>query len=153
MTFSEIKAVFNLADNICADQRELLEAVQTAILGGSAETADYDYLVVRDDYILQAVSDSISSDTYVLGCFNASFIANSTDWPQVLVEAAQKGGAYTEIGEAIVEGGFVDALAEAYISADGAGHCLSSYDGEEHELRFASESHDGEFVNLSVFRR
>lgn len=138
MTYSDIKTIYTLAAAIEADARELVAAVTEANESNeSANTTDYDYLVVAENYIQTAVEDNISSDEYVLGCFNAWFIANVTGWPLFLVEAAQTDEGRAKLGEAIVSEGFVPAMAEAYISADGAGHSLSGYDGTEHELNLS----------------
>lgn len=93
-----------------------------------------DYRFIRVDAIDEILARELSLDSYLLGCFNAPFLADVTGWPIELIEAAQKGEQYEEIGEAILDKHFVDALAKAYASADGYGHHFAIYDGNEHEI-------------------
>lgn len=87
------------------------------------------YRFIHSDAIDAIMTEELENDAYILGCFRAEFIASVTDWPLVLIKAAQKGEAFEEIGQAIIDGGFVSEMAEAYAKADGYGHHFSSYDG------------------------
>jgi hypothetical protein len=129
----------------CRDVRELVggdwrEAVaQMAIDASDFECGGYRF--IHKDDIDDILADELSSDEYVLGCFNARFIADVTGWPVALIEAAQKGEQYEAIGKGIIDGGHVTELAQAYASADGYGHHFNSWDGSEEE-----------FVNYYAFR-
>lgn len=88
---------------------------------------------IHDDVIIDVLADELAIDEYVLGCFAAWCIARATGWPVVLIEAAQKGGAYAEIGAAMTEDQIRE-LAEIYSHADGFGHYFNVYDSSEAEL-------------------
>ena len=90
------------------------------------------YRFIHEDSIDEILKDELLSDEYVLGCFSALAISEATDWPQALIEAAQKGEQYEAIGQAMTED-HVRKLAEIYARADGYGHHFAHYDGEEKE--------------------
>lgn len=93
-----------------------------------------DYRFIHNDAIDEILADELSGDEYVLGWFNASFIAAVTDWPLALIEAAQKGQQYEAIGKAIIKGKFIRELAEQYARTDGYGHHFATYDGNQYEI-------------------
>lgn len=85
---------------------------------------------ISADCIHEVLEDELACDEYLLGCFNADAIADATGWPIALIEAAQKGEQYEEIGKAMT-GEHVAELARIYSSADGYGHHFNQYDGNE----------------------
>jgi hypothetical protein len=93
-----------------------------------------DYRFIHQDAIIDILADELASDAYTLGCFKAEFIADVTNWPLVLVEAAQKGEQFEAIGQAIIDADLVVDLASEYASVDGFGHHFATYDGNEHEI-------------------
>ena len=89
------------------------------------------------DTAIEAIIDSYTSDLYVLGSFNASFIAENTNLNYELVEACQESEAYEAIGKAIIdtlEHEELFSFFESAVSADGYGHYLGSYDGDYIEV-------------------
>jgi hypothetical protein len=90
-------------------------------------------VVVHEDNLLSTIIDRLEGDEYILGSHYAEFLASCTGWPQMLIEAAQKGGAYQELGEVIIQDGFVETMAQAKIDNGWCGEELNGYDGEEHE--------------------
>lgn len=132
LTFSQIKTIKSFCEELFStpDWREVVGQI-------TEDETDFEVDNVRfihTDSIDSIMTDELEGDEYVLGCFNASFIADVTGWPLMLIEAAQKGEAFKEIGEALIDGGFVEGLAKAYSYADGYGHHFNSYDGNEEEL-------------------
>jgi hypothetical protein len=126
MTMSDLNSLLGDAD---------LEAEATQYMQDVADDFTVgDYRFIHQDAIDEILADELSGDEYVLGCFNASFIAAVTDWPLALIEAAQKGQQYEAIGEAIIKGKYIQELAERYARADGYGHHFAHYDGHEHEI-------------------
>ncbi len=116
-------------DELSINVREALECVHN-------EDNDFEievYRFIRSADIDGIIAEELENDAYVLGCFNASFIADVTGWPIALVEAAQKGESFEEIGQGIIDGGHVEAMAKAYAAADGYGHHFSHYDHSERE--------------------
>ncbi len=85
---------------------------------------------IHKDAIQDILEDELAGDEYILGSFNAWVIAEATDWPLALIEAAQKGGQYEAIGEAMT-GEHVAELARIYVQQDGYGHHFNHYDGDE----------------------
>jgi hypothetical protein len=75
----------------------------------------------------------------MLGCFNASFIAENSSLNYELVEACQQADAYSAIGKALndtLDRDQKEAFCEAYASADSYGHHFNGYDFSESEYRF-----------------
>lgn len=134
MKFSEIKQVKEFCDNLFSTP-DWREVVQNIIDGDDDFTVD-DVRFIKSDSIDSVLADELSGDAYVLGCFNASFIADVTGWPIALIEAAQKGDGTEALGQAIIDCGFCEKMAEEYASADGYGHHFNSYDGGEEEETF-----------------
>lgn len=93
-----------------------------------------DYRFIHRNAIDDILTDELISDPYILGCFKADFIASVTDWPLVLIEAAQKGEQYEAIGEAIIDADKASEMAAEYAAVDTYGHHFATYDGNEHEL-------------------
>lgn len=123
-------------DNIAEQVKNLIgDDYQEAVAEMSHDVDDFtvgDYRFIHEDAIDEILADELSGDEYLLGCFNAEFIADVTDWPVALIRAAQQGQQYGLIGEAIVRGGFIKKLAEQYARVDGYGHHFAPYDGKEH---------------------
>ena len=92
-----------------------------------------DYLVLTDEEADEKAKEYIKDSAWA---FNASFLANFTDLPEEVFTAMQ--GKCESSNDAILkliersEGG-LDRFIEEAISADGRGHFMSSYDGEEAE--------------------
>lgn len=139
MKFSQVKTVVEFCNDLFStpDYREVVENL----------VEDYDDFEVDNVRFIKAseidsiLASELSNDTYTLGAFNASFIADVTGWPIALVEAAQAGEAYDAIGKALVDGDFCGAMAEAYASADGYGHHFNHYDGNEEEVTLNGTSY------------
>ena len=109
-----------------------------------------DWRFIRVDKIDEILADELSADTYVLGCFNACFLAGVTSFPVEMIEACQKAEAFDAVGQAIIDCGFLEDVASAYASADGYGHHFASYDFAEHEFRLTAFS--GVNENYRAFR-
>lgn len=128
MKYSQVKTIKNFCNTLFStpDYREVI-----------ANAGDDDFEVdnvrfIRADAIGQIMQDELSSDEYVLGCFNADFLADVLGIDQDVIEAMQKAEAYEAIGKLIKSLGKLEELQEAYASADGYGHHFNSYDfGEE----------------------
>lgn len=131
MNYSEIKAVKSFCENLFStpNWREVLENVLSDVDDFEVNNVRF----ISEDTIDEILADELENDEYLLGCFNASAIADATGWPQVLIEAAQKGEAYQEIGEAMTKRHIRD-LAEIYSSSDGYGHHFNGYDFGEEEI-------------------
>lgn len=132
MKFSQIKSI----KEFCSEQfstpcwRDVLQNILDDENDFDVENVRF----IKADEIDSVLGDELSNDAYVLGCFNASFIAQVTGWPLALIEAAQKGEAYEALGQAIINEGYCESMAEAYAGADGYGHHFNNYNGESEEF-------------------
>ncbi len=97
------------------------------------EVGSREYLVLTDDEADRRAADYIKDS---LWAFNSSFLSSYCDLPEEMFKAIQD---KCESGNDAVlqcveraEGGLEGFIKEA-ISADGRGHFMSSYDGEENE--------------------
>lgn len=131
MKYQTIKQIRALCDDLVSAPawREVVESIAT----GEQDFEVGNVRFIHDDVILSVLADELASDEYILGCFSAWCIAEATDWPEVLIEAAQAGEAYEQIGAAMTNDQ-IRKLAEIYSSADGFGHHFNRYDGNEEEL-------------------
>ena len=100
-------------------------------------TVDYDgreYRIIENDCIESIMKDELSSDTYLLGCFNAWFLSDIMNIPSEAIEKIQSADGYDALGIIISNNDeMMDKLVSSYISADGAGHHFSLYDGSEND--------------------
>lgn len=132
MKLSSIRKIKLFCDSLFStpDWREVVASID-------ADEDDFEVGGVRfitEDSIDAIQANEMESDEYVLGCFNSSAIADATGWPQALIEAAQKGEAYQEIGEAMTKED-IEALQRIYSRADGYGHHFNRYDFSEEYVR------------------
>lgn len=94
-----------------------------------------EFLILTDQEADSAVREYVRDSVWA---FNASFLASETDLPEAAFKALQS--QYEDANEPIlamveqtVDGG-LDAFADEAVSADGRGHFLAQYDGQEVEL-------------------
>lgn len=128
---SELKQLITELENLD------VEEVKDVISKISEEETDFesgDYRFINSYHIDKIMTDELESDLYMLGCFNASFIADATGLPIEMIEACQKSDAYEAIGKGIVATCGVEKLADLYQQADGYSHHFAHYDGEQHEV-------------------
>jgi hypothetical protein len=136
MNYSTAKQIKQFCDSLTSmpDWREVLELIN---MGEDDFTVD-NVRFIETDSIDSILEDELASDEYVLGCFNAWAIAHATDWPIALIEAAQKGEQFEEIGKAMT-GEHVAALADILVRNDGYGHHFNSYNFGEEEFSIDSK--------------
>lgn len=131
MNYSELKNLKSFCQSLHSEPnwREVLEQA----LSGNDDFEVDNVRFIADESIDQIQADEMEADTYILGCFNAYAIAEATDWPVALIEAAQKVEAYSEIGDAMSRE-HIEKLQQIYSSADGYGHHFNRYNGNEEEV-------------------
>ena len=83
--------------------------------------------------------DELLSDLYILGCFNASFIASILSTDPEAIEAMQEAEAFEGIGKMLVP--HIEEVQEQYSSADGYGHHFNHYDFSEEEMTIAGNNY------------
>lgn len=130
MKYSQVKTIKSFCANLFSepDYREVI-----------AHAGEDDFEVdgvrfIRANAIDTIQCDELASDEYVLGCFNAWFLADVLGIDQDVIEAIQKAEAFEAIGKLIISMGKLEALQQAYSRADGYGHHFNSYDFSEEEI-------------------
>lgn len=121
----EIKGILNLNND---EVRELIERIR------NEDDADFELAgarIIHRDFIDKIQQKELLSDLYVLGCFNASFLADYLPISYDAIEAIQKAEAYQALGEIAKE--YIEQIQEGYAAADGYGHHFNSWDGSEEE--------------------
>ena len=120
--------------------REIAELgidTRDAVEGMLANEPDFEvdnYRFIRDDTIDEIQQEELARDPYILGCFNAWFLADILNVSTDTIEAMQKSEAFEGIGQWIIDAGKVSDLQQSYVSADGYGHHFNYYDSSEEEI-------------------
>jgi len=107
------------------------ESVQAFIDGENYP--DTDYRILTEEDAREEVYDAYRGDNYMLGFFNASFIEDYICLDKETIETLQASEGYEGIGKAIMNSGKFEDMMDEYISLDGYGNALSSYDGNHEE--------------------
>lgn len=102
------------------------------------EVCSREYLVLNEEEREERVTDYIKQS---LWAFNASFLAGETGLPEEVFTALnEKCESGNEAIEKLIEKTCgMESFVDAATSADGYGHFLSPYDGEEHEITVEGE--------------
>lgn len=126
-----------ILENFDDDEQKKIKALSTYIPVSIEDAAEHfqneDYLVLDDDEADEIAAECIKES---LWAFNASFIIENSDLPveaEEMVKAFQEEkneGANDTIAAMIND---IDEFIDAAISADGRGHFMNTYDGEENE--------------------
>ena len=125
LKLSSIRRIFNFCQENCIDFRETFEN----IANGADDFEVNDYRFISETEIDEIQVKELESDPYILGCFNADFIADNTDLSCDIVTALQEAEKYDAIGRHIIDNGYTDTIQEEYSRLDGYGHYFSPYDG------------------------
>ncbi len=118
------------AKELAIDVRDVIQAV-------ADNESDFEvdnYRFISEDDIDQIQQDELESDEYILGCFNAWFLADVLGIDCDVIEAMQKAEAYEAVGKLVISMGKLAELQSAYASADGYGHHFNHWDGSEDEI-------------------
>jgi len=129
-TRQKINIVKELLDNGFDkdERREIFDNMQNS----NEDFAVSDHRFIHRDEIDRVMTAELSSDTYMLGSFNAWFIAGITGLDINIIAKAQKNESYERLGELMLKN--IGDVVEKYISAEGYGHHFAPYDGYEHEI-------------------
>ncbi len=128
MKLSQLREVKNLSNELDIDFKELVENVNEQ--NDDFEIDNYRFIKSSEIDIIQ--QDELKNDLYILGCFNARFIADNTDLSLKVVEALQKAEAFEELGELMVDN--IETIQSEYARLDGYGHHFAHYDHNENEI-------------------
>ena len=91
---------------------------------------DFRFIAMKD--IDRIMKDELSWDTYVLGFFTASFIAEILDLETSVIEHGQEAACYELLGAMMLKK--IDKVQRLYVRYDGYGPHFAHYDGHEYEL-------------------
>ena len=110
---------------------------------------DGDYRVLTDEEADEAAAEYIGES---LWAFNSSFLAGVTGVDEEVFKAIAANDRCEDNNEAIrrLVGDDYESLVEQAISADGRGHFLNTYDGEENEINLFEVTGQNEY--LYVYR-
>lgn len=130
LTLTQVKQIRGYCDDLNIDDwKEVVKNI-------AEDENDFEvdnFRFIAADAIDEIQQDELKSDEYILGCFNAWFIADNCNIPLRAVEALQKAEAYQELGEMMIENG-IEELQDEYQRLDGYGHHFNHYDGNTHEI-------------------
>ena len=131
MKLSTIKAIKEFCTSeISVDAwREVAEEM-------SNDQSDFEvgnFRFIDSNEIDEIQQNELRGDKYILGCFNAGFVAGVLDMDSYVIESMQQAEAFEAIGKMIISMGKLEELQEAYQQADGYGHHFNHYDGNEYE--------------------
>lgn len=134
-TLTETKEILNfLINDIDMDEPDHRKEVIAEIENGTDDFEVNDYRFIHAESIDKIQQDELSSDEYILGCFNDWFLAGILDIDVDVIQAMQKAEAYEEIGKLVLSMDKLEELQEAYSDADGYGHHFAHYDHQTHEI-------------------
>ena len=111
------------------DSDEVIELID----GDDVDFEVDNYRFIHKDVIDDVMCREMESDPYILGCYNAWFIAENTDLSIDIVEALQEADKFDAIGQHIIDNDFVEAMQQSSVSYDGYGLHFAGYDGYEIE--------------------
>ncbi len=122
--------VLAIADALELDNEQIAELIEKM----EAEDTDFELAgarIIYKDFIDEIQQGELLSDLYVLGCFNASFLADYLPLDTDDIEQLQRAKAFTAIGK--IASKYIEEIQEGYAAADGYGHHFNGYDGSEIE--------------------
>jgi len=141
LTFSQIKEVKSFCDDL--HSMPCYRSVIENVLASEDDFEVNNVRFIKDDNILEIMASEIfDGDDYVLGCFDASFIASNSSLNYELVQACKEAGAYQAIGKALydtLDQDEKEIFCSNYASADGYGHHFNHYDFGHEEITINGE--------------
>ena len=104
----------------------------------ASENEDFeidDFRFIHGDNIDDIMQDELSSDSYLLGCFTASFLAGiEGGLSEDIILALQEEEKFEAIGQHYLDNELVGEIQADYARLDGYGHHFARYDGHGHEI-------------------
>ena len=128
ITDADVLAIADALELDTDQMAELIERIE------SEDDTDFEFAgarIIHRDFIDQIQREELLSDLYILGCFNANFLADYLPLNADEIEQLQKAEAYTAIGKIAAK--HIDEIQEGYAAADGYGHHFNGYDFSEIE--------------------
>lgn len=116
-----------ILDDMDLDQEEH-DTIAQLIENAEIDFRIGEYRFIHQDEIDSIQQEELSSDTYILGCFNADFITDNTNLGYEIVKALQQGEQFIALGKFIVNNGYLEGIQAEYARLDGYGNHFASYD-------------------------
>lgn len=127
LKYSQIKTIYRFAEDCGISYwKDIVENICN-------EEEDFEverYRFIHEDAIDKIQQEELESDPYILGCFNADFIAHNTDLSYDIVKALQEADKFEALGQHIIDNDYVADMQSEYARLDGYGHHFAHYDGE-----------------------
>lgn len=133
MNYSDIKYIKDFCECEIDSEPRWREVITELVCGSKDFEVDGVRFIHCND-IDDILADELSSDLYMLGCFNDWFLADVLDLDVDVIQAMQEAQAFEALGKLIVSMNKLGELVDGYVSADGYGHHFNHYDGNEQEL-------------------
>lgn len=133
-SLKEIKCLFHQLLEQDFDSHDVKDVIKE-ITEGIQDFEMANHRFIHYEIIESVLEEELSSDLYLLGCFNADFIASVTGLPVEMIDACQEANAYEAVGKGVLAMESLGALAKGYQEADGYGHHFAHYDGECLEIQ------------------
>ena len=132
INYSKIKEIKTFCESLTSEPA-WREVVENFVNENTDFTVD-NVRFISSDCIDEIQQDELAGEEYILGCFNAWFIADCIGIDQDVIDAMQKVHSYEAVCKLIISLGKLPTLQSAYASADGYGHHFNHYDFNEEEI-------------------
>lgn len=129
----ELKSAAKFAEDLAIDRTEMLRG----IIDGEDDFEVENYRFISEDAIDEIMADELENDAYILGCFNAHFLASVTNLSVDIIQALQEAEKFEALGKHIIDNDYVrgpHGLQATYAAEDGYGHHFAGYDHETLEV-------------------
>ena len=129
--------IFRIAREVRSFTSFDIETTRKVLEGFINDIEDFEvegYRFIHEDHIDKIQQDELGSDYYILGCFNANFLAGILDIDVDVIEAMQKAEAFEAVGKLVKSLGKLGEVQEEYARLDGYGHHFGHYDGNWEEI-------------------
>lgn len=123
--------ILQISEALGLDNEQIAELIEKI---ESEDDTDFELAgarIIHRDFIDKVQQDELLADLYVLGCFNANFLADYLPISQSAIVAIQKAEAFEALGEICKN--YIEEIQEGYAAADGYGHHFNRYDFSEIE--------------------
>lgn len=142
LTFRRLRQIVTVCEDLGVNTREVVENIEN-----EDENFEVDnYRFISKSSIDKIQQDELSSDPYILGCFNDWFLADNTDLSLDIIKALQAADKYEAIGQHIIDNDLIETIQSEYASADGYGHHFAAYDGNTIEDLLNLDSETGYYI-------
>ena len=111
-----------------------IKTVYSEMINDESDFEIDNFRFIHEDIIDDIMKEELSSDEYILGCFNSWFLSDILDIDEDVIKVLQEQEAYEALGKLVISMNKIDDLVEKYVSCDRYGHHFNHYDGSEEQL-------------------